>query len=45
MQAFDKSGAIDVIAAPRSDRTGMKRVSVDGTRRALEAALQGVMEI
>ena len=43
MQAFDKSGAIDVIAAPRSDRTGMKRVSVDGTRRALEAALRRVL--
>ena len=43
MQAFDKSGAIDVIAAPRSDRTGMKRVSVEGTRRALEAALRRVL--
>ena len=43
MQAFDKPGAIDVIAAPRSDRTGMKRVSVDGTRRALEPALRRVL--
>jgi 8-oxo-dGTP pyrophosphatase MutT (NUDIX family) len=43
MPAFDKSGAIDVIAAPRSDRTGMKRVSVDGTRRALEPALRRVL--
>jgi 8-oxo-dGTP pyrophosphatase MutT (NUDIX family) len=43
MAAFDKPGAIDVIAAPRSDRTGMKRVSVDGTRRALEPALRRVL--
>jgi 8-oxo-dGTP pyrophosphatase MutT (NUDIX family) len=43
MAAFDKSGAIDVFAAPRSDRTGMKRVSVDGTRRALEPALRRVL--
>src|SRR3977135_1836630 len=43
MQAFDKPGAIDVIAARRSEKTGMKRVSVEGTRRALEPALRRVL--
>ena len=43
MQAFDKSGAIAVIAARRSEKTGMKRVSVEGTRRALEPALRRVL--
>ena len=43
MQAFDKPGAIDVTAARRSEKTGMKRVSVEGTRRALEPALRRVL--
>src|SRR4030088_485494 len=45
MQAFDKPGAIDVIAARRSDETGMKWLRIDATRRALEPALRRVLHL
>ena len=45
MQAFDKPGAIDVIAARRSEKTGMKWLRIDATRRALEPALRRVLHL